>query len=126
MQATKRQTAREKRPVSAPLVKISIAEELARLKSEPEWLSGDRNSVTLVNTADMGVVLIVLRQGATICGHQLERPITVQVLSGGVRFTADAETHMAGEGDVLALRRSIPHDLEATSESALLLTIAHG
>lgn len=123
MQAAKRQTVREKRLVSAPLVRVSLAEELARLKSEPEWLSGDRNSVTLVNTPEMGLVLIVLRPGATICGHQLERPITVQVLSGGIRFTADADTCTAGEGDVVTLRKSIPHDLEATSESALLLTI---
>ena len=48
---------RENRVLVGPALTFSINDEVNRLKQEPEWISGSRNSVTLVNTANLSIVL---------------------------------------------------------------------
>ena len=69
-----RTMAREDRNVSGPAVTFSIADELKRLREEPEWISGTRNSVTVVKTANLSVVLTAVKKDATLCGHEVDGP----------------------------------------------------
>ncbi len=82
MNNTIRTTPREDRVLSGPAVTFVIAEEISLLKQEPEWISGKRNSVTVVKTSNLSVVLAALKEGATMCGHEVDGPITLQVVSG--------------------------------------------
>ena len=93
------------------------------LAREPEWLSGDRNAVTVVKTANLSVVLTVIKKGAKLCGHEVDGPITIQVLSGAVRFGLGMEAKTLRAGTIIALDRAIPHEIEALENSALILTI---
>jgi len=121
--AEKRLAPREKRTVAAPLLSLAIEEELERLKKEPEWASGDRNSVTLVKTPNLSIVLVALRKGAAMCGHEVEGPITLFVVSGAVRFGIGKEEQIVKSNGLLSLDKKIPHDVEALEDSAFLLTI---
>lgn len=114
---------RKKRKVAAPVLTFSLDEELAQLRKEPEWLAGDRNSVTLAKTPDLGIVLVSLRKGAAICGHEVDGPITVTTLEGAIAFRAGRKKRILRRGDMLALGKAIPHDVEAVKESAFVLTI---
>lgn len=105
------------------MLSLAIEDEIERLKKEPEWASGDRNSVTLVKTPSLSVVLVALRKGAAMCGHQVEGPITLFVLSGAVRFGADKNEQVVKANGLLSLDKKIPHDVEALEDSAFLLTI---
>ncbi len=123
MPAEKRTAPREKRVVAAPMLSLALDDEIERLKKEPEWLSGDRNSATLVKTSHLSVVLVLLRKGATMCGHEVEGPITVFALSGSIRFGAGQDTRVLKSRDLLSLDKEIPHDVEALEDSAFLLTV---
>lgn len=123
MPAPVRTTAREDRVVSGPAVKFSIADETLRLRQEPEWISGARNSVTVVKTANLSIVLTAVKKDASICGHEVGGPITLQVISGGVKFGVAGEPLTLKAGDVIALDKAIPHDIQAVEDSELLLTI---
>lgn len=123
MTAGKRTAPRAKRPTAAPLLSFSLEDELERLKNEPEWISGDRNSITLVKTPRLSVVLIALRKGAAMCGHEVDGPITVLVLRGAIRFQAGTRSQVVAKNGFLSLERFIPHDIEALEPSAFLLTI---
>ena len=111
------------REVSGPAVSFTIREEIDILRREPEWLSGHRNAVTVVKTSNLSIVLTVIKKGSTLCGHEVEGPITLQVLSGIVKFGVAAEPRTLTAGTVIALDKAIPHDIEALEDSELLLTI---
>ena len=114
---------REDRVLSGPAVTFAIADEIKRLKEEPEWTSGTRNSVTVVKTSNMSIVLTAIKKGGALCGHEVEGPITLQVLSGVVQFGVAGKPRALAAGSVIALDKAIPHDLQALEDSDLMLTI---
>jgi quercetin dioxygenase-like cupin family protein len=118
-----RTAAREDREVSGPAVTFAIADEIKRLRQEPEWISGDRNSVTVVKTSNLSVVLTAIKKGAKLCGHQVEGPITLHVISGRIQFSVAGEPRAIGAGTVIALDNDVPHDIEALDDSEFMLTI---
>jgi quercetin dioxygenase-like cupin family protein len=118
-----RTTPRRDRVLNGPAVTFSIADEIARLRQEPEWISGARNSVTVVKTANLSIVLTAVKKGAAICGHEVDGPITLQVISGAVKFGVADKPVTLNAGDVIALDKAIPHDIQAIEDSELMLTI---
>jgi quercetin dioxygenase-like cupin family protein len=114
---------REDRILSGPAITFAIAEEINILKQEPEWLSGTRNSVTLVKTSTLSIVLTAIRKNASLCGHAVDGPITLQVLSGTIEFGVSGEPKTLGAGAMIALEKGVPHDILALDDSDLLLTI---
>lgn len=123
MATEKRTTPRERRVTAAPLISLSLEDELEQLKKEPEWLSGHRNSVTLVKTSRWSIVLVALQQGSSMCGHEVAGPITVSVLSGAIRFKAGDQTRIVRSNGLLSLDGDISHEIEALEHSAFLLTV---
>jgi len=114
----------EDRVRSGPAITFAIVEEMNLLRQEPEWVSGKRNSVTVVKTSNMSVVVTAIKKGATLCGHEVDGRITVQVLSGSIQFGVPGESRNLAAGTVIALDKGIPHDIQALQDSELLLTIA--
>jgi len=104
-------------------VAVDIKAEIARLKSEPAWASGDRHGVSLVKGDGINVALILLKKGAKLQEHHTKAPITAHLLEGRINFVAGAKTHLLTAGMVLALDRAISHSVEALENSALLLTV---
>ena len=118
-----RRAPREGRILAGPTITFSIDDEIRRLRQEPEWISGARNSVTVVKTANLSIVLTAIKKEATLCGHEVDGPITLQVISGAVKFGVAGEPHTLKAGTVIALDKAVPHDLQALEDSELLLTI---
>lgn len=112
------------RPTEGGMLTIKIADEVARLKSGPEWISGDRHAVSLVKDDALNVMLMVLKKGARLHEHHTKGPIAVQVLSGSVRFTGGTEERSISCGMIVALDRNIAHSVEALEDTALMLVAA--
>ena len=123
MSETIRTAPREDRVLSGPVITFAIVEEINLLRQEPEWVSGKRNSVTVVKTSNLSVVLTAIKKGATLCGHEVDGPIMVQVLSGAIQFGVSGEPRRLAAGTVIALDKGIPHDIRALQDSELLLTL---
>lgn len=83
-------------------------------------------STTLVKQAALRVVLIVMKAGASIPGHRANAEITVQVLRGQVRFRIGEDERQLEPGTLLAVSRGLEHDLVATTDSDVLLTLSWG
>ena len=123
MSETIRTAPREDRVLSGPVITFAIVEEINLLRQEREWVSGKRNSVTVVKTSNLSVVLTAIKKGATLCGHEVDGPIMVQVLSGAIQFGVSGEPRRLAAGTVIALDKGIPHDIRALQDSELLLTL---
>jgi len=105
------------------LVAVDIRAEIARLKNEPAWASGDRHGSSLVKGDGINVALMVLKAGAKLQEHHTRAPITLQVIEGRINFVAGGKKQVVTAGTILALDRAIEHSVEAVEESALVLTV---
>jgi quercetin dioxygenase-like cupin family protein len=82
-----------------------------------------RAGTLLVRTPELRVVLQTLRESAVLAEHHAPGPITVQVLQGELRFSAEDQVVCLRVGELLALPAGRPHAVEAVRDSAFLLTI---
>jgi quercetin dioxygenase-like cupin family protein len=105
------------------LVAVDIKAEIARLKSEPAWASGDRHGSSLVKGDGINVALMMLKKGAKLQQHHTRAPITLNVIEGRINFIARGKTQLAAAGTMVALDRAIEHSVEALEESAIVLTV---
>lgn len=109
--------------LAAPFLEFDLMRELEQLHAEPEWASG-QNARTLVKFDDLRMVLMALRAGAQIPGHQTKGRISIQTVVGHILVRAEGQTFELRSGALLALDQGLPHDVEALEDSAFLLTIA--
>lgn len=110
-------------PMAGPFLEFDLTRELAQLHAEPTWSSG-QNARTLVKYDTLRVVLMALKSGARLPGHQTKGRISIQTVVGHIHVRAAGRTFDLPAGTLLALDQGLSHDVEALEESAFLLTIA--
>ena len=102
---------------------FDLESEISTLESHKPWPRG-LTSKMLLKTSDLRIVLIVMQAGARMEEHHNDGRISIQVLRGAIRTRVQNEAVDLKPGRLLALDRSIKHDVEAREDSAVLLTIA--
>lgn len=112
------------RAFDVPLLTFDLMPLVNHIKSDEAWRTAQRRAMTLVNTPELRVVLMVLHAGTVVPPHRAEGPITVQTIQGQITFSAGTHTVSLKEGQMLTLPKGREHSLEAVEESAFLLTIA--
>ena len=112
------------RTVSAALVSIDLPKFMEQIKTEPAWLNGPRNAITVFKSDRMRLVLIALHAGAEMPTHTADGTISVQVLEGSLRFGTEEETVQLTQGQLVTLYERIPHSVLALEECLFLLTLA--
>jgi quercetin dioxygenase-like cupin family protein len=113
------------RPLIEDLMVFSLSTEVEALRSEEQYLSGDRNSATLAKEVDFRVLLSVLRSGATFDEQDGDARTSIQLLEGTAGLTvADGEEAQMSAGDVAVIDSGRPWLLRAASDCALLMTLA--
>ena len=112
------------RPLDAPLLTFEIPALLAQLRAESTWQRDDHPAITLAKSRGLRVVLVAMHSGAVIPSHQIDGPLSVQVMDGELKLTADAQAVTLQPGQLLTLQSGIRHELEAPTEAAFLLTLS--
>lgn len=115
---------REGRPLMEQLLVFDLMEEIDRLKAEPTWEDGDRNSRMLAKDVDFRVMLTALRSGASINEQDGDGRVSVQVVEGTVLARLAGTTAELRAGQIATIDAGKPWTLEALDDSVLLLTIA--
>jgi len=98
----------------------SIAEELRQ--TEPYRRDG-HSARSLVRAADLRVLLIAIQGRTRIAEHHANESVSVHAISGHVRVHVPDGTIELPAGRLLCLERGIKHDVEATVDSAFVLTL---
>ncbi|MBA2679531.1 MAG: cupin domain-containing protein [Ktedonobacteraceae bacterium] len=102
---------------------FDLTQEMMDSEQKKPWPMG-HSARTLFKKSDFRMVLISMERGSVLKEHHADGTISVQVLKGSIRFTAQGEAHRLQANGVLMLGASIKHEVEALEESAFLLTIA--
>lgn len=85
-------------------------------------LEGSKTT-TLVKTADMELIRLVLPAGKEIPTHKVPGEITVQCLEGRAAFVSEGKTQELTAGQLLYLAGGEPHAVKGIEASSLLVTI---
>jgi quercetin dioxygenase-like cupin family protein len=81
-------------------------------------------TATLLRSARLAVVRLVVPAGKDIPPHQAAGDITVHCLEGRVAFTALGQTQELTAGQILWLPGGEPHSLKGIEDASLLVTRA--
>lgn len=85
----------------------------------------DKNVViTSMLDSDFGKeIRIAFKEGQIMREHKTKFPITVMTLRGSIEFGVGEEQFVLNAGDVIALEGSVMHELKATEESVVRLSL---
>ncbi|BDD07780.1 cupin [Fulvitalea axinellae] len=69
-------------------------------------------------------IRILMRAGQVMKEHKTAFPITVELYRGAVDFGVEGKVLNLVAGDMLSLAPSVPHDLKATEDAIIRLTLS--
>lgn len=107
-------------PVYGP---AQLDAEISRFQPDETSASGRRSEI-LVKTDDLRVLLVTMREGATLAEHSAPGTITIQVVEGAMAVEAGGTTHDLAAGGLVSVAAGVRHSVQARSDGAFLLTIA--
>jgi quercetin dioxygenase-like cupin family protein len=110
--------------MAAAAMPFDLAAELEGLHRERSWTAAERNGKTLVREPDFRVVLTAMHAGTRLVEHEADARLTIQTVAGHLRVYLSGRVVDLPANHLLALDRSVPHEVEAIEDSALLLTLA--
>jgi quercetin dioxygenase-like cupin family protein len=111
--------------LSRPLLRFDLNSELDQLHQDESWLkAAGRSSKTLVKHPDLRIVLIAMKANSRMHDHTATARISVQSLGGHIRLHLPEQVVDLPAGHLPVLDQCVPHDMEATEDSAFLLTVS--
>ncbi|GGH15193.1 hypothetical protein GCM10011418_16720 [Sphingobacterium alkalisoli] len=106
-----------------PLMEIDLQAFIKQAKNEATWADKGRHSAILFKSDTMRIMLMGLHKNAELKPHKANGVISVQVLEGGIEFTAGNQSVQLGKGQMITLRDNVMHSVKAATDSFFLLTV---
>lgn len=78
----------------------------------------------ILETSFSKEIRILLKEGQLMKEHKAPFPIIVHLLEGAINFGMSGDVHALVAGDILTLDAHVPHDLNATQDSVVRLTLS--
>ncbi|MBZ9627532.1 cupin [Psychroflexus sp. CAK1W] len=69
-------------------------------------------------------IRILLASGQVMKEHQSKFPIMIHLLDGAIDLGVERVSHKLKKGDIIALKANVPHDLSATKDSVIRLSLS--
>ncbi|MGB6546450.1 MAG: cupin domain-containing protein [Candidatus Acidiferrales bacterium] len=106
-------------------LEFDLASELDQLHQDESWLQpAGRSSKTLVKYPDLRIVLIAMKANTRMNEHVAAGRISVHSLNGHIRLHLPDRVVDLPPGHLIAMDQCVPHDVEASEDSAFLLTLS--
>ena len=77
----------------------------------------------LLETEANKEIRMIFKTGQGLKEHKTPFPIVVEVFEGAINFGVNGESKALKTGDLIALSGNVPHDLEATKDSIVRLSL---
>ena len=106
------------------VLSFALSAEDAGLRERAQAAKSGRSAKTLVKEGRLRVTLIAMQSGSRLGAHQVEGVVSVQVVRGRARVSAEGASTDLASGGLLVLQEEVPHTVEALADCALLVTVA--
>ncbi len=110
------------RVTAGTLVNVDLQAEVRWLESEQPW-QAEHTAHTIVKYPDLRIVLIAIKAGGRLKEHRTAGRVSIHALSGEFEVKANDQSIEMTSDKLLALDQNVPHQVEAKTNSILLLTI---
>jgi quercetin dioxygenase-like cupin family protein len=80
-------------------------------------------STSLIKTASLQLMRVVLRRGETFAEHRVPGEITIHCLEGEAALSTPTRECLLGAGQLVLLSGGEPHGLRAITDTSLLVTL---
>lgn len=94
----------------------------AELKREPSGQHGHKQ-IALFKHGPATLALFVFDPGARLEDHVIDGPVIIQTLTGHLSVTTGERSYALPAGALLRLAPGVPHDVQASEASQMLLTV---
>lgn len=112
------------RPLSGDVLVFDLTAEGGRAADPAVLERNGRNARTLIKDGPLRVTLVALAAAGELAEHHADGPITIHVIDGAVRFTADGHEHELRSGSLLSAGPGVRHRVTSESGGTFLLTVA--
>lgn len=102
---------------------FDLAAEADALLREPHAGDARHRQKTLYKHASQTVSLFIFEPAAGLRAHRAKGDVSIHILRGHLRVTADGTPHDLHAGHLLLLAPGIEHDLLAVEPTHMLLTV---
>jgi quercetin dioxygenase-like cupin family protein len=111
--------------LSGSVLQFNLASELDQLHRDESWMHpAGRSSRTLAKYPDLRILLIAMKANTRMHEHTAAGRISVQTLNGHIRVHLPERVVDLPAGNLLVLDQCVSHDVEASEDSAFLLTLS--
>ena len=102
---------------------LDLPAALRALRAEGRSGPNGHQQITLLHHGPVRLVLFAFEAGGRMPEHRAPGWITIHVLRGSLAVQTPDAHHVLSEGRVLALAPDVPHDVDATEETDMLLGV---
>lgn len=117
-------TYKQTHQLSGAALSFSLAGEEAALREKAAAAKAGRAAKTLVKEGAIRVTVVALNKGVTLQAHQIEGTVSVHVLRGRARIAAAGGPIDLAAGGLAVIQQEVTHAVIATTDCALLITVA--
>jgi quercetin dioxygenase-like cupin family protein len=109
---------------AAPQHAYNLEEVAAKLKQELQTGEAGHRQETLYKHGPTSVSLFLFGHLTRLAPHRAKGVVTIHVIKGHLRVTAEGEAHDLFAGHLLVLAPGVEHDVVAPEEIQMLLTVS--
>ena len=108
---------------SGQFATFDIPTILERLKHEENWQKGELNSVILLKSPTIRVLLTLLHEDTEVIFYMSNDSATFEVVEGSLIMNIKNEFIVLNEGEILTIDEKIKYSFHTVEETAFLLTL---
>ncbi|MDT7829478.1 cupin [Pricia sp. S334] len=100
--------------------------KIASLSNNIEYHESRPTIQVLLESESGKELRIAFKEGQVMKRHRTPFPIVVEIFDGCIDFGVNGDVHTLKKGDLIALDGGVPHDLTATVDSIVRLSLNRG
>ncbi len=108
---------------AASQIAVDLEQVAAGLRSEAGAGEGGHRQQTLYRRGTLTIALFVFDRFTHLPEHQAQGAVSMHVLSGRVKITAEGRVHELRAGQMLVTAPGVRHAVAAEEESRMLVTV---
>ena len=109
---------------AGPEHRIDLRSALEALRGEPHESTDKHRQITVFHKGSLRIVLFAFEAGGGLPSHRAPGYVVIHTLRGRIKVKTLNESYELATGQVLLLDPEVVHDVTATEQSEMLLTIS--
>lgn len=106
-----------------PAIRFEFAELARELRAESFPAKDGHRQIGLIHRGPIRLLLFAFDPGGRLPEHKAPGHIVIHCLRGELTVTATGTPHRLGGGDAIVIDPDVSHDVAASAESDMLLTV---